>query len=910
MTLNQTETVVEIYSFGDLVDITDFSEVLQRLFKATGIPNCLVGPDGGLITQAGWSDACALFHRVNPETNRLCEESNLELMRMIREGSCFGCLCKNGLYDYATPVVVEGRQLATLFLGQVIDKPPDLGFFRDKAKQFGFDEEEYLKAIRTVPIVSKAQMERYMESLAGVAQVLASSGLAKLREKKLQQDLSISTERRIHMEDLLESCPVGISWCDAEGKFEYVNRQFTEMFGYTLDDLPDIKAWIGKAYPDAGYRKAVVESWEEELEQAHQSVLPPSELESNITCKDGRKLRVMTRVTWVGEKRLANFTDISAHWQSALRDHAHNAMLVMVAKAEPLTDILDAIVHTVEEEAPASLCSVLLLNDEGERLYSAAAPSLPAFYNREIDGLEIGMGVGSCGSVAYLGERVIVKNISTQQYCQPFVELAKRAGLVACWSEPILASDGKVLGSFIIYHSQPATPNTEDIERITFAANLAAIAIENRNTREALLRREREFRTLAENAPINIARYDVDGRLIYLNPRFANTLALPEKALLGKKPVDWPDSPNLDNMQRAVNQTARSGEEFSLEIEVPVKDGGMQTHILHMMAERDATGAVVGVLATGQDISERKQLEQKLAEQENEFRTLAENMPINIARFNLDGRLIYNNSKHHTCFPLPIEKILGIKATQGVSQPYVEIIEKSVLQTLQSGVERSFEIEIPVREGNYVTYLITMVAERDTSGTIGVLATGLDISERKQLQRELERQARRDFLTGLYNRRYFIELAKKELSRLKRYGGELSLIMFDIDFFKQINDTYGHTTGDIVLQKIAKISRDALREVDIVGRLGGEEFVVLLPQTNRQQALEAAERLRLVLEAGVVKLENGTTVLFTASLGVLTVSLGKDRRSVNISIDDLLNRVDKALYKAKQSGRNRVYQSQ
>jgi diguanylate cyclase (GGDEF)-like protein len=134
--------------------------------------------------------------------------------------------------------------------------------------------------------------------------------------------------------------------------------------------------------------------------------------------------------------------------------------------------------------------------------------------------------------------------------------------------------------------------------------------------------------------------------------------------------------------------------------------------------------------------------------------------------------------------------------------------------------------------------------------------------------------------------------------------------MFDIDFFKRINDTYGHHVGDMTLRKIAQISRETLREIDIVGRLGGEEFVVLLPQTNWQQAAEAAERLRLALDAGEVKLENGMALHFTASLGVLSVEDGADRQGETISVDDLLTRVDIALYQAKESGRNRVCLSQ
>jgi PAS domain-containing protein len=116
-----------------------------------------------------------------------------------------------------------------------------------------------MDAIGSVPIVSKEQMKAYMEAMAGVTRILAANGLARLRETRLRLDLDRITERRIQMEDLLEFSPVGINWSDAKGKIEHVNRQFTELFGYTLDDLPDMDTWISRAYPDAEYRKACFE---------------------------------------------------------------------------------------------------------------------------------------------------------------------------------------------------------------------------------------------------------------------------------------------------------------------------------------------------------------------------------------------------------------------------------------------------------------------------------------------------------------------------------------------------------------------------------------------------------------------------------------------------------------------------
>lgn len=784
MSGRRSESIEGAYGFSDLIDITTVSKLVDSFFKATGIPNGLVAPNGELITQSGWIDACARFHRGNPETNRLCKESNLDLMDKVCQGEVAGCLCKNGLYDYATPIVIEGKQVATLFLGQVLDGPPDMEFFRKQALRFGFDEDAYLDAIRAVPIVSKEQLQAHLEHMVSLVQILAESGLTRLHETRLKEDLHKSKERRIQMDDLLEFSPVGISWSDSGGNIEYVNRQFTELFGYTLDELPDLETWVGKAYPDAEYRNNIINPllYQIEANQQPGALLP--EFESTITCKDKSERHVVTRVSAVGGKLLANFTDISARWKSEQRNRAHDTILEMIAKAKSLPHILHAIVEEIEAEIPDSFGSVLLLDQEGKHLLTGAAPHLPKFYNEAVNGIEIGMGVGSCGTAAYLGKRVVVEDIATHEYWRSIKELAKQAGVAACWSEPIIASDDKVLGTFAIYHRHPASPSEDDIQLITFASNLAAIAIENSDTREALIVQERKFRTLAENAPIIIVRYDRKGRLIYANPKLAATFSMPVEQVLrqqASKPSELPEVPNKAQFQEAIARTVESGEEITFEIELPNLNGDIETHFITMVPEKDESGVIVGVLSTG-----------------------------------------------------------------------------------------------------------------------------LDISDRKRLEHELEHQAHVDFLTELVNRRHFLELTKTELVRLDRYHGNLSLILFDIDRFKRINDTHGHCTGDLVLQKIAQISRETVREIDVVGRFGGEEFVVLLPQTNRQQACEVAERLRHAIAEGEIYLANGEPVQFTASLGVATISKNEDPGEDAASFDDLLKQADSAMYQAKKEGRNRV----
>jgi len=167
-------------------------------------------------------------------------------------------------------------------------------------------------------------------------------------------------------------------------------------------------------------------------------------------------------------------------------------------------------------------------------------------------------------------------------------------------------------------------------------------------------------------------------------------------------------------------------------------------------------------------------------------------------------------------------------------------------------------------------------------------------------QRELERMTRLDGLTGLYNRSTFVELARQELARAQRQSSPTSILLLDLDFFKRVNDTWGHPAGDAVLRNVAVVANSTVRSTDLVGRLGGEEFILLLPNTSLEAGRRLAEKLRANLERSPAFLEQ-TTIQTTVSIGVASTSAAE-----NLDFDHLYTVADKALYTAKEKGRNRV----
>ncbi|MBP9905251.1 MAG: GGDEF domain-containing protein [Rhodoferax sp.] len=166
---------------------------------------------------------------------------------------------------------------------------------------------------------------------------------------------------------------------------------------------------------------------------------------------------------------------------------------------------------------------------------------------------------------------------------------------------------------------------------------------------------------------------------------------------------------------------------------------------------------------------------------------------------------------------------------------------------------------------------------------------------------EMARQAHTDFLTGLHNRRDFFEIGERELVRTRRHGSELAVLMLDIDFFKAVNDRHGHQAGDQVLQGLCRICQQNIRSIDLAGRLGGEEFAILLPDTGSVRALEVAERLRAAVAVQTLPVAAGVPIAITVSIGVAALGAHHD------DLTSLLHSADTALYAAKSAGRNRVH---
>ncbi len=227
--------------------------------------------------------------------------------------------------------------------------------------------------------------------------------------------------------------------------------------------------------------------------------------------------------------------DITDVHLSEIRERNRSRILQMLSEKFGLDEILREIQVSIEEEAPDSICTILLVDKTGKYLQARIPNQLPDFYNTAIDGLEIAEGMGSCGTAAFTGETVFVENVLTHPYWKSFKELARKAGIASCWSKPVVSFSGQVLGTFAIYGSKAKLPNETDIARIDYAANLTRLAIEKKAGEEELRASESKFRAVFDNAPVGISLLDDQHNLLESNSMLGRIVHMDKKALAGGK---------------------------------------------------------------------------------------------------------------------------------------------------------------------------------------------------------------------------------------------------------------------------------------------------------------------------------------------------------------------------------------
>jgi len=238
------------YKFSDIVDIPFVQQLLDSFYLASGIPYGLHDGDNNIfISGKGWQKICTQFHRICPQTECRCQQSDSYIAAHLYDGPYVGYKCMNGLMDYATPIIVEGQHLATIFLGQLLHEPPDEDFFRRQAHEYGFDEAAYMEALRRVPIIPAEQIEAIMGFYSQLGQFLATMGLERKRQLeaadqtiKEQQEALLQSQEKFYKAFHCNPDPMSIITF-TEGKYVEINDAFCKGTGYRENEVMGRTIW-------------------------------------------------------------------------------------------------------------------------------------------------------------------------------------------------------------------------------------------------------------------------------------------------------------------------------------------------------------------------------------------------------------------------------------------------------------------------------------------------------------------------------------------------------------------------------------------------------------------------------------------------------------------------------------------
>ncbi|MEC5159216.1 MULTISPECIES: sensor domain-containing diguanylate cyclase [unclassified Janthinobacterium] len=646
-------------------------------------------------------------------------------------------------------------------------------------------------------------------SRAGAKAALHRAGLlaAQLKQGQASVLAMAETAQRSQavLRSILDSTVDGILVDDLQGRVLNSNRRFRELW-----QVADALDWQADA-------AALFAHIERQLRQAAvfargrvQAPRDHRERHDLLQLHDGRVIEQVVRSMQLGSEqaRLWSFRDITERSQVEQRERTRRHVLELLATGASLASVLEGVVVGVEAGHPAMLCSIALLDGEGRQALLGAAPSLPDFFNAAMHGQPL--AAAAAGVAALRGRRVVVADIAVHPLWQGQRELAARAGVAACWSEPVRGGSGALLGAFTVYHRRAHQPSAANIALIEEAAHLAGMVIEQAQAALALRAGEARFRSLYDNAPV----------------------ALWEQ--------DW---------------SAVRAELVALE------RAGVDDLAAYLLGHPQQVARLAGLV-----------------------RILDVNAAA-LAQVGADGRAA----------------AAALSLAQNFDAPALPAFARALAALAQGAqlfaCEGSFVRLDGVARQNELTLLVMPGHERSLDF---VIVSTLDITERKRMNDELLVLATTDFLTGLPNRRHFMARLDQEHARLRReIDSCAAVLMLDLDHFKTINDAHGHAVGDAVLRHLAALMFDGHRKVDTLGRIGGEEFAVLLPGTDLAAAGVFAERLRQ-------RVADTPLVLADARIAV-TVSIGVAAMSrLDTGYDAVLVRADKALYRAKGAGRNRV----
>jgi len=418
--------------------------------------------------------------------------------------------------------------------------------------------------------------------------------------------------------------------------------------------------------------------------------------------------------------------------------------------------------------------------------------------------------------------------------------------------------------------------------------------ITKRKEAEKKLKKARKlFASLFDSSPEAALYHDKEGRIININPPFTELFGYTPEEMIGKN-IDEGMIYPADKIEEGKNLTQKAFNGFSDYETVRKKKDGTLIPVIISTAPVIIDKKPQGTIALYRDITERKKAEETLRKSQQKFATLFKNSPEALVYLDEKSNIIDTNPRFTELFGYTLEEIKGRNINDGMIHPPNKIEEGKGLDKIAlSKGYFNYEAIRKKKDGTLFTVSISgsnIVIDGQLKGIIG---TYVDITERKKMEEELEKLAHFDILTGCYSRGYGLALLEEQIKTANRKKNPILLLYLDVDKFKEINDTYSHKEGDRVLKEVAHLFKSTLREIDIICRIGGDEFLLIFPESSLNDVPLIRERTNKRLKELNKKLAKPYKISFSVGLSCYNPFNP-------LSIDELIRIADENMYKEKK----------
>ncbi|MCF8111937.1 MAG: PAS domain S-box protein [Desulfobacteraceae bacterium] len=423
---------------------------------------------------------------------------------------------------------------------------------------------------------------------------------------------------------------------------------------------------------------------------------------------------------------------------------------------------------------------------------------------------------------------------------------------------------------------------------------------ERKQMEEQLRQSEERYRTILEEMNDGYFEVDLAGNYTFVNETSARLLKYSREELIGKNSFNYMVKENAPIVYNAFNNIYKTGKpERNIVYRAVHKDGNIGIAELAGFPLKNGKGDIVGFRGIARDITERRQMEEQLRQSEERYRTIIEQIQDGYFETDLEGNFTFVNEAECRNLGYTHDELLGMDRHQYTDEKNAQILFDLFMDIYNTGKPvKAHELEIIKKDGTTSYNEISIALIRDENGEpVGFRGIARDVSERKRHEEKIQYMATHDGLTGLPNRLMFSQLLNHAIEGAKRNNRQLAVLFIDLDRFKIINDSLGHEAGDQLLQEISERFRQTLRAMDVVARMGGDEFVVMIEEIEDQSAAATVAHKLLTTTIKPVTIMSQECRV-TASIGIsIYPRHGEDEQS-------LIKNADIAMYSAKEEGKN------